>query len=195
MNFLSGARRTRAWQTAAAMAAFVAATGGPGISEARPLEHFRYVDQANFVADFCGADVPFQLDYTATGTVTGRVTGGTIRYMDTVNGTEVLTNIATGRAITIEWHEVDQDLSITDNGDGTMNVVFQGAGEGKTYGPDGKFVDGSLGAGSLRHLVVIDYGGTWTDTSDDTFISETPLTNHGPGAEIDHCALYRSLTA
>ena len=180
----------------AATALCAACTGGAGLAEARPYEHFPFLDQDSIVVDWCGADMPFRNDFRVAGVITGRITGRdrTLRYTQIAHGKAVWTNLATGRAITIKWNQTGQDLRVWDNGDGTLSILFQASGAGKVYGPDNRLA--AIDPGTFRSLVILDHGGTLTDPSDDTFISETLVRETGPPKALEgECDLFRRLTA
>jgi hypothetical protein len=77
------------------------------------------------------------------------------------HGTESFANVFT---------QVNKDLKVTDNGDGTLTIPGMGAGMSKYLGPDGFLF---LDAGQFRFEVLIDHGGTPTDPSDDEEIEGT----------------------
>jgi hypothetical protein len=178
----------------AAALAVAAACGQP--ADARPLDHGRFGYQESIVVDWCGADAPFRNDFDVTGTFIGRVTGqdgnGGFRYSQTAHGEAIWTNLATGRTLTIVWNAHDQDLRVTDNGDGTGTVLWQESGNVNYFGPDGKFVSNAPGAFRVESL--IDFNGTPGDPSDDTVISETLVRNVGHAPDASECEMYRGLT-
>ena len=165
------------------------------VADARPLERGTFAYGGDSVVDWCGSDAPFRDQFDVTGTVVGRVTGQRggdgFRYSQTYHGTAIWTNLATERSISIVWNDHDQDLHITDNGDGTGTLLWQSSGTVNYYGPDGKFV--TNGPGAARLETIIDFAGTPGDPSDDTVISGKVVSNVGRFPPTE-CELYRDLT-
>jgi hypothetical protein len=77
---------------------------------------------------------------------------------------------ANDKTFTNVFTQVNKDLKVTDNGDGTLTIPGMGAGMSKYLGPDGFLF---LDAGQFRFEVLIDHGGTPTDPSDDEEIEGT----------------------
>jgi hypothetical protein len=176
-----------------AMAAALMATP----SEAKPLEQFRFNDQFSQVIDgYCG-DLQVLSEFHDSGVLVGRTTGRdrTPRYTQSHHGGVTTTNLATGRATTITWDYTVQDVRVTNNGDGTISILTQIPGPERLYGPDGELVYTS--GGTYRVLTVVDYGGTLSDPSDDTFVSETVVSSNGgrPQPDINYCEAFHTLTA
>jgi hypothetical protein len=181
-----------------AMAAAVLAAFAVGTSPAsgKPYEHVR-IDEIGSVIldDFCG-DIRLGIDTHNSGVVVGRVTGqdGTLRYTVSNHGSGTFTNLDTGIALTNTWNYTDQDVRATDNGDGTISILTQSPGPEKFYGPDGQLI--YTYGGTQRVLTVLDYGGTLTDPSDDTFVSETlvSITGGKPQPDLTFCDLLHTYT-
>ena len=169
----------------------LAAIGGAVTpAQARPTEHFKFDDEFGFVTEACGLQVG--VDGHESGVINGRVVGNrTLRYTETHHGESTWTNLATGRAFTFIWNYIDQDLRVTDNGDGTLTILGHSPGAERTYGPDGQLLDNKPGL--FRWLTTIDYGGTLTDPSDDVFLGITFLS--GPAVYGNFCEDFRALTA
>jgi hypothetical protein len=62
-------------------------------------------------------------------------------------GTESFTNLANDKTFTNVFTQVNKDLKVTDNGDGTLTILGMGAGMSKYLGPDGFLF---LDAGQFR---------------------------------------------
>ncbi|HEX6351790.1 hypothetical protein [Actinophytocola sp.] len=76
-------------------------------------------------------------------------------FVDTLHGTDTLTNLANGKSFTQVFNAVfEKDMSLTDNGDGTVTLVGLAAGSTKAYGPDGARLFND--AGLVRWEVVFD---------------------------------------
>lgn len=178
--------------------ALVTAGGWPLPSaEARPIEQFRYHEAGSFVLDDLCSDLQINVEFDDVGHVLGRVTGpdGALRYTVTGRVSSTWTNLATGRAMTFSASHVAQDVRATVHDDGTVSILVHDIYSERALGPDGRFV--YVEGGITEMLVVLDYGGTLTDPSDDTFVSETFISQHGakPGNERDFCEDFRTLTA
>ena len=166
-------------------------------TEAKPLEHVRYFEsESEVVDDFCG-DLAVRAEYHDRGVIQARQTGpGRLpRYTVNHHGGATTTNLATGKAFTITWNYLEQDVRARDNGDGTVTILAQVPGPETVYGPDGQrlFVSG----GTMRIELVVDLGGTPADTSDDAVIGEEFVGEHGgqPQPPFHFCESFRSLTS
>ena len=79
---------------------------------------------------------------------------------------------------------LNKDLHVTDNGDGTLTIVFLATGPSSLYGPDGKAI--ARDPGQVRFEFVVDHGGTPTDPSDDVELSSTQIKG-STGRSDDYC--------
>jgi hypothetical protein len=160
-------------------------------AQARPVDQFRSDERVNEVIEgYCpGETVHLVARQLAVGV--GRIAGPdrALRYTVRVRGRATITNIATGRAFAVAWNFIDQDMRVTDNGDGTLSILGHSPGSERVRGPDGKLVD--VKAGLTRWIVLLDHGGTPTDGSDDTFLGIEFLS--GPRYE-EFCADFSALT-
>ena len=171
-------------------------TLGVSVSLAAPVEQERFDEQNNEIVDgYCG-DLRVQLDLHDQGVVVARPAGKErfIRYTVSHHGGGTITNLATGRAFTYAWNYLEQDIKVTDNGDGTFSILSQIPGPEKIYGPDGQLL--LTNGGTMRLLTVIDYAGTPLDPSDDQFVSQELVSEHGgkPQPDIRYCDLFHALT-
>jgi len=89
-------------------------------------------------------------------------------YRESVHGTFVTTNLLTGGTFTQVFASSSQDHVITDNGDGTITILVQGAGGFRAYDQFGTLV--LKDPGNFRFSFDIDDHGTPGDPSDDTEI-------------------------
>ena len=104
--------------------AFAAIGGAVAPAQARPTEHFEFNDEFGYVTEACGLHVG--VDGHESGVVNGRVVGNrTLRYTVTHHGSSTWTNLSTGRAFTFIWNYIDQDVRVTNNGDGTLTIFGQ----------------------------------------------------------------------
>jgi hypothetical protein len=111
---------------------------------AKPAEHF--FDEGSFSLDIdCGDGLVLELDGTFQEHVLiiDRGKDRVPHFQANVSRTLIFTNPANGKTFTESQRFVDKDQSVTDNGDGTFNVVILLAGRILFHGPDGKllFVD------------------------------------------------------
>jgi hypothetical protein len=165
-------------------------------TQAKPLEHIRFSETTSEVDDeFCG-DLSVRMDFHDQGVLQVKQAGrdGLPRYTVSHHGGGTTTNLATGKAFTFTWNYLEQEVKVTDNGDGTLTVLAQVPGPETIYGPDGQrlFVNG----GTLRIEVIVDHAGTPGDPSDDLFVSDEFLGGHGgkPQPPFDFCESFRTLT-
>jgi hypothetical protein len=162
---------------------------------AKPLEHFSDNNQGSFVIDeFCGG-MEVRIDFDYDFTLVARQTGPNRlpRYTVNQHGIETFTNLATGKSVTAFSDWVTQDVRVTDNGDGTLTVLYQIPGGARYFGPDGRVL---LIDSRLSQLeVVLDHGGTPSDPSDDTFISEEVVREVAPHVDEDFCEAFRPATS
>jgi len=86
-------------------------------------------------------------------------------YRESVHGTVVTTNLATGGTFTNVFAISNKDHTIVDNGDGTITITIIGTGGSRFYDADGNFV--LKDPGQTRTAVDIDYNGTPGDPNDD----------------------------
>jgi hypothetical protein len=147
------------------------------------------------VKHFCG-DLQVRIDFHDQGVVVGRMAGKSrlLRYTQSHHGGSTWTNLATGKAFTFTWNYLNQDLRVTDNGDGTLTILWQLPGPEKIFGPDGQLLN--TDGGTMRLETILDHGGTPNDPADDTFVSETVVSSNGgpPQGEFDFCDAFRTLT-
>lgn len=89
-------------------------------------------------------------------------------FMDTYNGSVVFTNVDTGKSFTLVNRGMNKDLTVTDNGDGTLTIVWMGTGVSTAYDTNGRrlFSD----PGQTRFGVVVDHMGTPGDPFDDEWL-------------------------
>ena len=81
------------------------------------------------------------------------------------------TNLATGGTYTQVFTANSKDQTIVDNGDGTITITVFATGGARYYDTDGNFV--LKDPGNSRFSSDVDYNGTPSDPSDDTFIPDS----------------------
>ena len=164
----------------AAAAAMIASAGiaiGSAIpAAARPSEHFDISGSGSVIAqeenpNFCAEAVDFPVlhEWEVDGMFLFNERGGGLDYaVSPFRRTDVWTNTLNDKSFTITRSVLEKDHSITDNGDGTLTIIFAVSGIERAYGPDGTllFVD----TGTLRIEVLIDHGGTPADPADDELL-------------------------
>ena len=66
-------------------------------------------------------------DFHDRGVFVGRPAGKEqfLRYTASHHGGVTITNLGTGRVFTFVWNYLEQDIKVTDNGDGTVSVLSQ----------------------------------------------------------------------
>jgi hypothetical protein len=192
---MMASRRFGLWAVLA-VTAMVGLTLGVTVSLAAPIEQGRFDDQSSrIVRKYCG-DLRVLIDFHDQGVFVGRPAGKELflRYTASHHGGVTITNLATGRAFTFVWNYLEQDIKVTDNGDGTVSILSQIPGPETIYGPDGHRL--SINGGTMRLLTVIDLAGTPLDGSDDQFVSQTLVSENGdkPQSPFNYCDSFHTLT-
>ena len=127
-------------------------------ASARIVESGTFHDEfSDTIENFCGAGLTVDLDTTVDGRyqVNTRGPGSLGYYLENVSVLNVFTDQATGQTATdLQPNTVGKDLSITDNGDGTLTFVVLLTGGARTYGDDGSLI--AKNSGQVRFENVID---------------------------------------
>jgi hypothetical protein len=157
----------RTLMTAGAVTA-LAAGSTVGAASAAPLEqeHF-HETSSEVVEEFCPG-LTVRIDGESEGSFLLNAHGpdGLAYGSETFQTTVSFTNPANDRTVTLEATGTFKDLTITDNGDGTLTILVVGTGTRRWYGPEGNrwlFND----SGMVQFEILIDHGGTPTDPFDD----------------------------
>ncbi|HET6918828.1 MAG TPA: hypothetical protein VFI46_05095, partial [Jiangellaceae bacterium] len=95
-------------------------------------------------------------------------------------------NVANGNAISGSFNTMQRALDATDNGDGTLTVLFLATGNSVTFGPDGKAI--ARNPGQIRFELLLDHNGTPTDPTDDEFLAFLGFVKESTGRTDDFCA-------
>ena len=143
----------------------------------------------NHVRNFCGASgLTVDLHATIDGRCAIRSHGRDqlAYYQEHSTITEVITNVATGEHVTRVERVLDEDLRVTDNGDGTLTVLVLATGNSTVYDESGKAI--ARNPGQIRYEILIDHGGTPTDYTDDKFLENLGLVKESTGRTDDFCA-------
>jgi hypothetical protein len=131
----------------------------------------RHTIESELIEDFCGIDgfnVIHTLDWSGSFTVTTRGPDGFVQVRDSVRESNSFLNPQTGKNLTALHLGHGHDMSITDNGDGTLTVIFQNSGLDTLFDGNGDKVLSV--AGVTRDEFLIDNNGTPHDPSDDQFL-------------------------
>src|SRR5687768_11178976 len=96
-----------------------------GTSSAKPIVNERFHDEGTFVEpDFCGAGLTVNGSFVVDGRihVAERGQAGLVYFLEHVT----VSNTLTANGITIRDHSriITKDLKVTDNGDGTLTIIF-----------------------------------------------------------------------
>ena len=156
-------------------------------ASAEPLLKERFHDEGTFVdEDFCGAGLTVDGTFVVDGSllVVAHGPDGLAYFLEHLTITVVFTNRANGKTVTLTVVRVNKDLRVTDNGDGTLTILFLATGNDVFYGPDGNAI--GRDPGQIRLEFLVDHGGTPTDPSDDVFLAEE-LVKGSTGRSDDFC--------
>lgn len=154
----------------------------------RPVVHDKIDNDYNLRGeDFCG--VP-GLTITDVGHTTGRFAikpegrAGQLHFQFRYAEHGTVTNLSNGRFVTYRQATNGNDVSVKDNGDGTLTIVTLFTGPSTTYDEQGQPI--VRNPGQHRERVVIDYNGTISNPDDDVFISGEIL-KESTGRNDDYC--------
>jgi hypothetical protein len=153
---------------------------------ARVIDHEpRFHDfDSQVIEDFCG-DLTVRVDFDLVGMFLENSHGrdGLVYFTETHHGFVSYTNLANGESVTVTFNNVDKDLKVTDNGDGTLTLLQTHNGVTTVRASTGKLL--LKDTGTVRIEVLLDASGTPTDPSDDEVLEErvvkeqTGLTTEG----------------
>ena len=156
----------------------------PSLAQAQLVDHSREHIVGTFELDLCGQDIVGTVDLIAIQQQRlGR--NGFPLFKGIFNGTQTYTNPDTGTSLNVRLAGLGyKDLSVTDNGDGTITVRSATTGlQEQLRLPDGTLV--SMDVGRLVIALVLDYNGTPAIEEDDTLISEELIFQAGPHPDLD----------
>jgi hypothetical protein len=160
-------RRTYKGGIASALAA-IAVLSAPTAADAEPLEHGHFHDELHETIVDCG--LTLRLDRVLDGHFLLNPHGpdGLAYGGEQLRGTDTFTNLTTGHTMLVTFTFTSRDLRVTDNGDGTLTILGQAAGNFVVSGSHSPIV--LRNTGIQRVEVLIDHAGTPTDPSDDEFL-------------------------
>jgi hypothetical protein len=140
----------------------------PAAAGAKPLEHDHFHDEEHETVVECG--LTLQHDRVVDGhfLVNPHGPDGLAYAGEQLRGTDTFTNLANGHTSVTTFTFASRDLRVTDNGDGTLTILGQGAGNFVTSGSHSSVV--LRNTGIQRVEVLIDHAGTPTDPFDDEFL-------------------------
>jgi hypothetical protein len=159
---------------------------------ARAPRPVRFVEQVDEVIpddpgttddDLCG--IPVTTHVVGHATTTIRLNrNGFPEFTTRVTVVTTWTNEATGKSLVNDIRQVARDLSVVDNGDGTITVTYEIVGTPEWLkSPDGAVYLRDFGR--IVFAAILDFNGTPSDPSDDIFITEEIVSITGPHPEAD----------
>jgi hypothetical protein len=172
-----GSRRTTVLMAAvAACSAALSLAAQPASGQLVDRGHDHFTD--TFAGQVCGINVNTTITVVMNGQERLASSGFPLFQSEGVT-TVTWTNPTTGESLSARSAGVSKDLSVTDNGDGTITVLtaFNGLAEKLTLS-DGTIM--SMDVGRIIFATVLDYNGTPTNPDDDTFVSSNLVSYNGP---------------
>ncbi len=158
--------------------AVVAVLAVPAAAGAKPLEHDHFHEEEHDTVVECG--LTLQHDRVVDGHFLFNRHGpdGLAYGGEQLRGTDTLT-LPNGHTFVQTFATATKDLRVTDNGDGTLTIIGQGAGNLVVSGSDSPVV--LRDTGITRVEVLIDNAGTPTDPSDDEFLEFVGVVKESTG--------------
>jgi hypothetical protein len=146
-------------------------------------QHFEWGET---VEDFCDVQGLTVEDVGSGDSRSRTVVRGGMQYDEGRSvDTDVYTNLATGRSVTNVQVRNERDLAVTDNGDGTLTVIYHATATNTAYDDQGNVI--ARDAGSVTVESVWDHQGTVQDRGDDEPLSFTFL--RSTGHRYDFCGV------
>jgi hypothetical protein len=143
--------------TLIAAAALVALVAPP--ASARIVFREAFHDDFSFTDhNFCGKGLVVDIEGTVDGRfqLNDRGPGGFDFGVEKTTVSQTLTDQATGLSVTdIQPNTINKDLSVVDNGDGTLTAIVLLTGGERTYGHEGDLI--ASNSGQVRFEIVYDY--------------------------------------
>lgn len=194
--------RTRVTQAVVAVLTALLVPATAGAADARPLVQQHYSDVYDVLLPdpddpngfFCGGlvDVPLHGEVDGYFSVKNHGDGLFPYFADRFRSTLVYTNPLTGLTYTVVRVRQTKDLSITDNGDGTLTLVGLNTGGLWAYGPDGELLGRQNGLS--RDTFLVDTMGT-ADPFDDQLTHVGDPVTAGLHTTTDFCSDFLAATS
>jgi hypothetical protein len=159
-------RRTYTGGIALGLAA-LAVLAVPAAAGAKPLEHNHFHDEVHETIVDCGLTLQFDRVLDGHFLFNSHGPDGLAYGGEQLRGTDTFT-LPNGHTFVVTFSFASKDLRVTDNGDGTLTILGQAAGNFVASGSHSSVVLRSTGI--QRAEVLIDHAGTPTDPSDDEFL-------------------------
>jgi hypothetical protein len=140
----------------------------PAAAGAKPLEHEHFHGEVHETIVECGLTLQHDNVFDGQFLVNPHGPDGLAYGAEHVRGTDTFTNLANGHTMVITFAFTGKDLRVTDNGDGTLTILGQGAGNFVETGSHSSVVLRETGIQRVEAL--IDHAGTPTDPSDDELL-------------------------
>ena len=188
--------------TAAAIA--LAISAAPTVAQAAPptvQAHYSDVydvllpDPSDPAGSFCGGltNVPLHVEIDGYFSIKDHGPNAPSPFFaDRYRSTLIYTNPQTGLTYTVVRVRQSKDLTIVDNGDGTLTLTGLNTGSLWAYGPDGELLGRQNGL--TRETALVDTLGT-PDPSDDVFISQGDPFTAGLVTTTNFCDDFFSATS
>jgi hypothetical protein len=160
---------------------------GAAPAAARVIDHDQFHDVDSQIFELCGLTLRFDLDIRGMFMDNSHGRDGLVYFTETHHGTVSWTNLSNGLTMTEVFNNIQKDLKVTNNGDGTLTLVEMISGVHNVKGPDGRIE--RMDPGTIRFEVLVDDGGTPTDPSDDEELDVRIIKEGtGPNELGDFCA-------
>jgi hypothetical protein len=169
-------------------------TANPAAARILEHEHFQgtesHIEQEEHGDEFCPNvtfDVLWTGDFSEHVLIKAKGSSPAPYFASNFREQATYTNVENDKSLGISTVFNGRDLQITDNGDGTLTIVFIGTGRTQTYGPDGERL--FLDTGQFRASVLIDHNGTPENPEDDVELDFQVVKDTGRNdtAERDFC--------
>lgn len=183
---------TRPFAALATAAALLAGSNTAASAEVIEAEHIRFSDthiEQEEHEGFC-PNVTFPVLFTGEGHAFFQIralSDGLLHFSSNFEAHETYTNTVNGESLRFQHSFRSQDVRVTDNGDGTLTIVFHFVGGSLVFGPDGQLL--FRDKGNFTETVLIDHNGTPDLPDDDIFITQLDESFHGiaESADRDFC--------
>jgi hypothetical protein len=165
----------------------LATVAASATAAAKPLDRGEFRNEfSGVVENFCEVEgLTVEFDAVVEGRFRVVTHGDDLVYFDEhLDVTNTLTNVDNGNSVTEHNLVLNKDLSVTDNGDGTLTVILLSTGNSTIYDASGKAI--GRNPGQIRTEFVVDHAGTPEFPPDDILLSET-LIKGSTGRSDDFC--------